>query len=147
MHRRLKNCIPARRGLAIVEFAVCLPLLAFLFVITVDFARVFYYSVAVTNCARDGAVYGSSDAKHAVDTAGIAAATRADAQNPAGTSYIDPAQLAVTSSVDSLTNPTLVTVTVTYPFNSISSFPGVPVQTLLRRTVQIPVAPAVPKFN
>src|SRR4051794_11952174 len=49
----------ARFGAAAVELAVLLPFLAFLFVIAVDWSRIFYYSVIVTNAARNGALYAS----------------------------------------------------------------------------------------
>src|SRR5690349_9373587 len=57
-----------RHGTAAVELAVLLPFLAFMFVIGLDFARVFYFSITLTNCARNGAYYGSQDATHATDT-------------------------------------------------------------------------------
>src|SRR5204863_18342 len=47
----------SRRGVAVVELAVLLPLLVMIFLITVDFARVFYFSLTLTNCARAGALY------------------------------------------------------------------------------------------
>src|SRR5262245_19838368 len=46
-----------RSGVAVVELAVLLPLLVLLFLITIDFARIFYFSVSLTNCARAGALY------------------------------------------------------------------------------------------
>src|SRR5262245_16916603 len=49
----------SRRGVASVELAVLVPFLAFLFVIALDFGRIFYFSVTVENCARSGALYGS----------------------------------------------------------------------------------------
>jgi Flp pilus assembly protein TadG len=131
----------ARRGrpaVAAVELAVLLPFLAFLFVIGVDFARVFYCSVTVTNAARNGAVYGSQDSAHATDTAGIQAAALADAGNltpaPAVTS---------TTATDADGNP-CVQVTVKYTFQSITHFPGVPGSVALNRTVQMRTAPTVP---
>ena len=42
-----------------VELAVVLPLLVFLFVVGMDYARVFQATVVVTNCARNGAMYAS----------------------------------------------------------------------------------------
>src|SRR5262249_3064330 len=45
-----------RRAAAAVELAVLLPFLMFLFVIAVDWSRVFYASVIVSNCARNGAL-------------------------------------------------------------------------------------------
>src|SRR5262245_24006581 len=50
----------ARRGAAAVELAVLLPVIVFLFVIAVDFGRVFYFSQVIENCARNGAIYGSN---------------------------------------------------------------------------------------
>ena len=42
----------ARRGAAVVELAVILPLLVFLFLVVVDYCRLFYFSQVVTGCAR-----------------------------------------------------------------------------------------------
>jgi Flp pilus assembly protein TadG len=128
----------ARPGVAAVELAILLPLLCFLFVITVDFARVFYYSVTITNCASIGAVYASSDPTAANDSAGILARVQKDASN------LDLQQLTVASTTNSSTNPTSVTVTVSYPFTTITNFPGVPSLTTLTRTVQMNVTPFVP---
>ena len=48
---------PSRRGVAAVELALLLPFLSLLFVITLDWARVFYFSIVVDNCTRNGALY------------------------------------------------------------------------------------------
>jgi len=48
------------RGSALVELAVSLPLLVVILAGTVDFARVFYASVSLTNAARAGAMWGAS---------------------------------------------------------------------------------------
>ena len=50
-----------RSGAAALELAILLPLLIFLFIIGIDYARVFYSTVTITNCARNGAIYGSLD--------------------------------------------------------------------------------------
>jgi Flp pilus assembly protein TadG len=118
--------------------AVLLPLLCFLFVITLDFARIFYFSTTVTNCASVGAIYGSYDPTKANDTSGIKTMALMDASN------LDTTKMTVTSSTDSATSPTTVSVTVTYTYNTITSFPGVPNQTTLTRTVTMNVTPAVP---
>jgi hypothetical protein len=52
--------IPRRHGAAAVELAILLPVLCFLFVATVDFARIIYADVILTNCAAAGAVYASN---------------------------------------------------------------------------------------
>jgi Flp pilus assembly protein TadG len=129
-----------RRGAAAVELALLLPFLCFAFLASVDFCRVFYYSVAVSNCARNGALYGSADKIHALNTSGIQAAAQADARN------LNSQQLSVISSTDSNVNPTRVDVTVTYSFTPITNFPGIPAQTNLRRTVRMSVLPATPNF-
>lgn len=42
-----------------VELAIVLPFLALIFCITVDFARVYYYTQVITNCAQSGATFAS----------------------------------------------------------------------------------------
>ena len=128
----------SRRALAAVELPVLLPFLASLFVIGVDFARVFYCAITVTNAARNGACYGSQDGTHAADTAGIQAAALADTAN------LSPApSVSSTTATDADGNP-CVQVTVTYTFHSITCFPGVPASVNLTRTVQMRTAPTVP---
>jgi Flp pilus assembly protein TadG len=51
---------PGRHGAAAVELAILLPVLCFLFVAIVDFARIIYADVILTNCASAGAVYASN---------------------------------------------------------------------------------------
>jgi Flp pilus assembly protein TadG len=134
MRQRLKTTKP-RTGTAAVEFAVLLPLLCVLFVIAIDFARVFYFSIAVTNCARNGAIYGGQNPTTANDKSGIAAAANKDGGN------LDAQQLTVTSSTDSTTNPTYVIVTVTYPFSTITDFPGITSTMYLSRSIRMTVTP------
>src|SRR5205085_10890270 len=75
-----KRLAPAvRRGAAVVELAVLLPLLAFVFFVTVDYSRIFYCTVTVSNAACGGALYACRDAAHAADVEGIRAAALADA--------------------------------------------------------------------
>jgi Flp pilus assembly protein TadG len=138
----------ARRAVAAVEFALLLPFLCFAFLATVDFCRVFYYSVTVSNCARNGALMGSRYASTPTDflqytsiQGAAQAAARADASN------LNPQLLNVTSSTDSTSNPTRVDVTVSYPFTMITQYPGIPRQTNLSRTVRISVLPPTPRFN
>src|SRR5436190_10912754 len=112
-----------RRGAAVVELAVLLPLLVFLFVVAVDFARIFYYSVTLTNCARAGAMYASDPTTSAESPfASTQAAALADATNltPAPT-------ISTTSGVDAAGRP-YVEVTAAYTFRTITGLPGVPNQ-------------------
>ena len=128
----------ARRGTAAVEFALIAPFLCFAFVATIDFARVFYASLTVSNCARNGAIYGVVDKSHALDTSGIETAARMDASN------LDASQLAVSSTTD---GSSYLAVRVTYPFRTIVTYPGVPHTTNLSRTVRMNVVPATPTFQ
>jgi Flp pilus assembly protein TadG len=134
-HRRVRK---SRSGVAALELALLLPLLCFLFVVAIDYARVFYFTMTVTNCARCGAIYGSQDPTTANDQSGISAACTMDAGN------LNANQLAVTSSTDSATNPTYVSVTVTYPFSTITNFPGITSTTNISRTILVTVTPLTP---
>jgi Flp pilus assembly protein TadG len=129
-----------RRAAAAVELAFLAPVLAFLFVIAVDYCRVFYDAVILANCARNGAVYGCTDPAHAADTAGISDAALADAKN------ISPAPT-VTSATGTDGEGNYVEVTVTHQFHTITQFPGIQSITPLTRTVRMRVSPVVPDFN
>ncbi len=131
----------SRRGAAAVEFAILLPFLAFAFVAATDFCRIFYFSLTISNCARNGALYGSADQAHALNTTGIQAAAAADADN------LDRQLLSTSSCTDSATSPTYVEVTVTYPFSTITRYPGFSGLTNLSRTVRMSVVPATPSFH
>jgi len=128
-----------RRGAAVVELAVLLPLLVFLFVIAVDFGRIFYFSVTLTNCARAGAMYASDPTTNAESAfASTQAAALADATN------LSPAPTVTSvSGVDAAGRP-YVEVTAAYSFRTITGFPGVPNQVNLTRTVRMNVSAGVP---
>ena len=132
--------VPAgRRAVAAVELAILLPLLVFLFIIGIDFARAFYFQLTLTNCARNGAMYGSMDPAHSTDTAGIQAMALADASN------LSPAPTVTsTTGSDAQGNP-YVAVTVTWTFNTVTNYPGSPGAIVLSRTVQMRVGPLLPK--
>ncbi len=129
---------PGRPAAATVELAVLLPLLAFLFVIGADFARIYNPYVTVTNAARTGALYGSQSTALSQDTAGIQAAALADAGD-----LSPPPTVTSTTLTDSDGNP-CVEVTVTWTFQTITNFPGVPSSLNITRTVRMRVQPAVP---
>ena len=58
-------------GSALVELAVSLPLLVLVMVGTIDFARVFYTGMELTNAARAGAQYGAYNPAQSGDIAGM----------------------------------------------------------------------------
>jgi Flp pilus assembly protein TadG len=127
-----------RRGAAAVELAVLLPLLMFLLVIAIDYGRIFYYSLTLENCARNGALLGSNVSSYQTPYGSIQQAAIADGAN------LDPPlttdNVAVANGSDANNNPT-VTVTVSYSFQTITGYPGLPRTVNLSRSVEMRVAP------
>jgi hypothetical protein len=129
-----------RPGAASVELAVILPLLAFLFLITVDYCRLFHFAQVVSNCARNGAMYGSDPYGAASSPyASLEEAARADA--PAEIHN----QLTVTGATETVAGGQEYVVSVSYPFATLTQFPGIPPQVQITRTVHVPIAPETPK--
>jgi hypothetical protein len=147
-----------RKGAACVELALLLPFLCFVFVATVDFARIVYFTVTIDNCAHNGGVYGSQTYDNAnqqwigsmaqywegpngkiVSTAQAAADVDGTNLSPA----LAKSNVAVTSGTDANGNPTNV-VTITYTFNTIVGFPGIPSAVTITRVVTARVAPGTP---
>ena len=147
----------ARPAAAAVEFAVLAPFLAFLFVIAVDWARVFYYSIAVRNCARNGALYLSQ--KQSAKTTSspytdsgyvnlyVNAASPVTAAALADAPDLTPTPT-VTSTTGSDSYGPYVEVTVSYPFQTVTNFSVgnflVPSSTNVTRTIRMYVPPESP---
>jgi Flp pilus assembly protein TadG len=118
------------RGTAVVELAVLLPLLVLLFMITIDFARVYYFSLTLANCARAGAFYASDPFtadESPFDSVEEAALSDAPNLTPQPT-------ITSISGVDGQ-GRAIVSVTAEYTFRTIGRFPGTPRDFPLRRTV------------
>jgi Flp pilus assembly protein TadG len=129
----------SRPGATVVEFAVLLPLLAFLFVAGVDFARVYFQMITLNHAASSGAIWGARDEVRAANTEGIKQAALADC-----TDLDPPPTVTSVKGVDGLNHPYLE-VTVSWTFTTVSSFPLVPNTVVLSRTVQMRIAPTQPK--
>lgn len=130
----------SRRGAASVELAVLLPFLMFVFVIAVDWGRVFYFSQTVTNAARQGAIYGSDPVAAAESPyKSVQEAALAECTN-----LTPPPTVTSTNGVDGAGNP-YIEVTVTWQFSTVTNFPGVGSGVNLSRTVRMRVAPTTPK--
>ena len=148
---------PVRTGAQVVEFAVLLPFLAFMFVIAIDWARSFYYSIAVRNCARNGAL-DLSQQQSAKTTSSpytdsgyvnlyvnsaspVTAAALADAPDLTPTPT-------VTSTSGSDSYGPYVEVTVSCPFQTVTNFSVgnflVPSSTNVTRTIRMYVPPESP---
>jgi len=132
----------SRRAAATVELALLLPFLVFLLLAGMDYSRVFYASVIVSNCARNGALY-ASDAnmadRSAFDT--LQDAVKADASD-LNTSLLQVTEIEGTDAQ----GYGWAQVTVTYPFQTVVNYPGIPslipiTRTTRMRKVPIPVSP------
>lgn len=126
-----------RAGTAAVELAFLAPLLVFLLVIGVDWARVFYYTVTVNDCSRNGAAYLADPT-----VAGSSPYASYSEAALAGTS-LSPTPT-VTSREGSDGNGAWVEVTVAYPFKTVTNFPGVPSSTTVQRTIRMTKANKLP---
>ena len=101
-------------------------------VIAVDFARIYYVSLTLTNAARAGALYASDPAtadESAFDSYEDAALADATNLDP-------PPELSSTSGTDASGRP-YVEVTAEYTFSTVTVFPGVPSEMSLRRSVRM----------
>jgi Flp pilus assembly protein TadG len=126
-------------GAVVVEMAVLAPLLVFLFLVATDFARVFYFSLTLTNCARAGALYASDPVLQAESPfASVQAAALADATN------LSPAPTIIQANGVDATGRAYVEVTAAQNFSTITGFPGIPRSMNLQRTVRLYVAATSP---
>src|SRR5579864_5735229 len=123
------------RGQSMTELAIAVPVLCLLLLASADFARVFYFSIAVNNAARAGAQYGSQSLATAADITGMKSAATQDASDLP--SIAATAQLCTCGTGSSVTacassyctnNPTgnYVEVDTTMTFNTTITYPGIP---------------------
>lgn len=131
--------LPARAGVAAVELAIVLPLIMFLLLAATDFARVFYYSITVTNCARNGAL-------HACDPVTASQSPFKSTQDAALADATNLSGATVTSTTSTEGSSTYVEVTVNYTFQTITHYPGIPTSVALSRTVRMRSVATVPNF-
>jgi Flp pilus assembly protein TadG len=160
--RRLKDS----RGSALVELAICLPVLVMTIVGIVDFARVFYTAIELQNAARAGAQYGAynlaqsgsnatmqTTATGAVNITGVTAVASRFCQcaNDAGTfsssalpqtggagSTACTAPVAASCHLDH--RVMTVTVTASKTFTTVANYIGVPSSIALSRTATLRVS-------
>lgn len=129
---------PSRRAAAAVEFAIMLPLLVLIMMITCDFARLYYSYLTITNCARNGALWASDPTTSVYSQySTVKAAALGDAPNLSPTPTVTSS-----NGTDSDGHP-MVSVTVSYTFSLVSSYLGFS-SVNLSRTVEMRVAPAAP---
>ena len=123
-----------RRGQGLVELALISPLMVFMLMATVDFARAYTAYIDVSNAARAGAIYGSRSTSNANDSNAVSDAALADSPSIFGT-----APTVSSSTATDADGYEQITVTVDYTFAPITGFPGIPDSIDLTRTVQMRV--------
>lgn len=139
MRRTPGRCGEKRSGVAAVELAVMLPFLMFLFVVAVDWSRIFYFSVIVNNCARNGAVWAVDPwSTNRSPYATLTDAALADAPN-----LNPPPKVTTATGVDDYGS--YVDCTVSFEFQTVTNYPGVPKTNPIVRTVRVYQAPRLPK--
>jgi Flp pilus assembly protein TadG len=80
--RTIRQSAAGDEGGALVELAVVLPVLILILVSAIDFSRVFYTSIALTNAARAGAQFGSFNSAASGNFAGMQTAATAATNLP-----------------------------------------------------------------
>src|SRR5580765_2185251 len=123
----------SRKASACVEFAVLAPFLVLLFLVTTDYSRIFYYQVALNQCARNGALFGANLRSYQETTwvSPYATGTPTD-DNIKNVTIQDGANLSPALAASQVTvghangadGNAAVQVTITYTFSTVSSILG-----------------------
>jgi Flp pilus assembly protein TadG len=125
-----------RAGAAIVELAVLLPFLLYFMVIAVDWARLMYYTIVITDCARSGAMYASDGVvRDQSPYTSVSQAALAEAPNLNPTPTVPPPVYSTSNGVS------WVAVSVRTDFRTLTNFPGVPGNQSVTRTCKMQIAP------
>jgi Flp pilus assembly protein TadG len=131
-----------RRGAAAVELAIVLPFVVFLFLVVVDFCRVYACTQTVQGCAETAVLFAGGTALPPPDTAPDDAARQAAVADGA---LLDPPL--GPDGVGITRDSSTVTVTVTYNFQTLVPYPGMSQTLTLQRTVTLATAPKVGHGN
>ena len=130
------------QGQSLVELAIMMPILMIILLGIIDFGRVFYAYVTITNASREGARYGSL---HPLQDADIKQRVVDEAANTVTINESD-----ITVSRDDPDHPNTITVTVNHEFETLF-FGNLPLikdwfpvdgKIPIRGEADMPVAPA-----
>lgn len=131
---------PRRRAAAAAELAILGSVLAFILVASVDFARVFFAYLTITNCATMARLRQSGhDSLDRHDRYQERAVQDGGSLSPA----LAAANVSSSTGSDANSDP-YVAVTATYSFTTLVTYPGIPHTMPLSRTVKMRVLPGVP---
>lgn len=134
-----KQIRTVHRGAVAIELVFLLPLLVFLAVIGVDYARIFSRTMILESASRNACVYAAQDSDKAIDTAGIQTVALKDLTD------VDPTPTVTSQVYAGADGFQYVKVTVTMTFSTVTAFPGVPSQSQLTRSTDMRVCPKTPK--
>jgi Flp pilus assembly protein TadG len=134
-----------QRGAALIELAVVVTVLSVVVLGTIDFGRIAYTAMALTNASRAGAMYGaqpfkSSDFTGMRNAASNSASADIGAIDPPVASRSCECEVAGTTTVIACnascagTLRVRVSVTASKTFNMLTRFPGLPNSVSLSRT-------------
>jgi Flp pilus assembly protein TadG len=121
------------RGQSLVEFAILLPALTLILALAADFGRAFTAYIAISSAAREGAAYAMVSTAQANDANNVRAAALADAPTIWGKAPI----VSNPVTTKDAQNYDMVSVTVTYTFDTIMPIPPIPNSVTLDRTVSM----------
>ena len=125
-----------RSGAAAVELALILPLLCYVCVVTIDFARLFFAWTTLATCAFNGAYYLSdSNVAAATGYSSVQEAAQDDADN------ISPTPTVGSTTGTDGSGTAYVEVTVTYTFTTLFNYPGIATSTTISRKLRMAKTP------
>jgi hypothetical protein len=113
-----------------------MPFLLLLLLGATDFCRIYYYAQTVQSCARSGALFACGAAVGPSSMTPAAAAQKAALAEGAS---LDPALQADNVVLTSDSTNNTVTVTITYSFRTVISYPGIPSSASIVKQATMPV--------
>ena len=135
--------LKSQSGVAAIEMAVATPLIILMLMGTIDFGRVYYTAVTVSNAARAGVSYGALDPSHADNLEKMEEVAESEARNISPDKVVaenfcecKDGSTADCEDDDSCKDGSMrvfVKVTVQKTFKTIVGYPGIPETVTLTR--------------
>lgn len=126
-----------RDGIAATELAILLPFLVFVFIVVIDYCRIFFVTQTVEQAAQVGVLYASDTVPRAP---GVNAETATRNAVLADAVSLDPPIAA--SDISISTAGGVATVTVTYRHRTLTRYLGGASDTVITRQASMAVQPA-----
>ncbi|MCE9567561.1 MAG: pilus assembly protein [Planctomycetes bacterium] len=130
-----------RQALAATEFAFVLPFLALMILGGVDFGRIVHVDLTVISAARSAGEFGSTHPYTTATRERWEERVRQAAVNEmAGMTSFDPSSLTVVIITTGTGTDARVAVTVSYPFEMVTRWPGLPTSVTVQRVTVMPLS-------